>query len=209
MKRKRDGARAASRPASPQRPARRPARWTAGALVGVVVAIAAGVWVTHPKPAPGDRATRERRIDDSLVAAVKAQNAERMLYWLARRRELDPHDPRRTIDYALQLHDLVWAGSGGPRQYYRTSLQRVETDLRVIAMLDSAGQAVTTARGGAHVQDLLGSEFYDYGLTTDALILLLSAFNKVRDDTTLNGHVGTALTSLRDPMSTSDSTLEP
>jgi len=205
MKRKR----AASRPVPPKPQARKPRRWTAGALVGVVVAIAVGVWVTHQKPSAPDRAARDRRIDDSLVAAVKAQNAERMFYWLARRRELDPHDPERTIDYALQLHDLVWAGSGGPRQYYRTSLQRVETDLRVIAMLDTAGQAVTNGRDAARVQGLLGSEFYDYGLTTDALILLLSAYEKVRDDSTLKGHLGTALTSLRDPMSTPDSRLKP
>jgi hypothetical protein len=162
-----------------------------------------------PEASPADRATRDRGIDDSLVAAVKAQNAERMFYWLTRRRELDPHDPERTIDYALQLHDLVWAGSGGPRQYYRTSLQRVETDLRVIAMLDTAGQAVTNGRDAARVQGLLGSEFYDYGLTTDALILLLSAYEKVRDDSTLKGHLGTALTSLRDPMSTPDSLFKP
>jgi hypothetical protein len=85
----------------------------------------------------------------------------------------------------------------------------VETDLRVIAMLDTAGQAVTNGRDAARVQGLLGSEFYDYGLTTDALILLLSAYEKVRDDSTLKGHLGTALTSLRDPMSTPDSLFKP
>jgi len=138
------------------------------------------------------------------MAAVKAQNAERMFYWLGRGRELDPHDPARTVDYALQLHDLVW-GSGGSHQHYRTSLQRVETDLRVIAMLDTAARAITNVRMAAHVQDLLSAEFYDYGFSTDALILLLSGYQKVRDDSTLTGHLGTALASLRDPLSTPDS----
>lgn len=202
------------RPRSPAPPAvpgevRKPtpplSRWPWGRAAGTVIAVlvivwmARGAWRDHA-PAPP---LSEEGLEDSLRAAAAAGRSDRVLFWIERQRGRVPFAPDVMITHALALHDHAWAGAptGRERTALRTTLERVETDLRVIAMLDSAGKITTaTAVDRATAGRYLGMEFENYGLQVDALRLYVSAFARAGDDTLLAQRINHLVALLRDPL---------
>ena len=166
-----DGAR---RPASgPRRRRTPPAIWFAVALLAVGVA-ALALWLSRrggpARPAPS--VASNQALAETLEVAMRKHDWDSALRYL---NDLDRSSPGNSVilrRLAGVMHNRATASAvrfGRPHPRLRTSADRIASEIRVFALMDSAAKLATRREEWALAQQWHGQMLEQWGLALDAL----------------------------------------
>jgi len=142
---------------------RRRNRWSAALVAAVLLAL----FVSARRHAIVRRITGDFAAEaESLNAAMRRHDWSSATQWSERLATERPRNFAVIYDLALSLHNRAFSQ---PRPVLRTSLERIATESRAMALLDSAARLAPTPAERAHAELLHGMAFENLGLPIDAL----------------------------------------
>jgi hypothetical protein len=141
---------------------------------------------------------------ESARVVIAENDWERALHWTRRLALAEPENPMFTLGLGLAWHNHAWGGSryGRARSATRTSLDRIEMELRALALIDSAVNRARTTEEWARAGRWYGQTYENLGLPLDALEI----YQRIRQEhpgyQPILPRVAFLMQSLRDPVNT-------
>jgi hypothetical protein len=148
-------------------------RWGVGVLAALVV-IATAVWgwrARHPRRTPDDRLPTSVLVDSAQKASDR-KDWPATIRWIERLAPRVPGNSTLIRNLAFALHNQVTLfslRSDGPHPAVRTSLARIETERRALALLDSAATMARTREEWTLAREWYGQTYENLGLPLDAV----------------------------------------
>lgn len=132
-------------------------------------------------------------LDDSVRAGIARREWTRTLHFAERLAAADPLNSNAIRNLAVMIHNQATAsvqGPEGPRPALRTSLERIESEIRVHALLDSASRLAANDTEWARAQLWYGMSLERLGVPIHALGVFTTIGARVPAFTEVNGHIG-------------------
>ena len=146
---------------------------SAGLVAFMVVAlalVAAAIWALKwRRPAPP--AAPAGTVADSMNAAMNRRDWSRGVDYSERLARTDPRNSGVIRNLAMATHNLAVAQTvrfGKPRPALRTSLDRIEAEMRVLALLDSAAALARDTDDWVRARQWNGEAYERLGMPLDA-----------------------------------------
>ena len=198
----RRGAHAGSGRGGPRR------RWLALALIAAAVVVALAMLVARrrearsPAPAPAPSMQALAALNDSLNSAFHDGDLDAALEMAARLAHAVPGNSSVIRMLGVMLHDhatMVRPRFGAERSATRTSLERIETELRVLALMDSAAALARTPEDWAKAREWYGQTLENLGMPLDAIGVYAEVLQRVPGSTSAAGRAAWLSERLKDP----------
>jgi hypothetical protein len=174
------------------------------AVVGITLALAATSWLrTRPRPEAPASALPTQALLDSAVNASTRQDWVAAVPALERLNHRFPGNSTLICDLGQALHNYAVVQrprAGVPHPAMRNSLERMETEQQVFALLDSAAAVARTEEQWLEARERYAETFENLGLPLDALVQYGRILRRVPTDRKSGGRVSWVRIRLRDPL---------
>jgi hypothetical protein len=181
-----------------------------GAAVTVaLVAVLVGWWLVAGHGPGGGHAPRwtASAVRDSLESASERDATDAVLRWALELARLEPRRSETQRRLAIAWHNygaLDRADQAHERPPVRTSLERIECEMRALAAADSARVLAGTDRDWIAAMRWTGMAYEFLGLPIDALDALIQAHRRRPGILQIEGPIQILQRRLVDPLETTD-----
>jgi hypothetical protein len=173
-------------------------------LFAILVGGALGMWAlmrqrTVPLPPPSISATA---MAESMRVAYAEKDWEDALHWARLLVAAESSNPTLVLSLGLAMHNYSLGGSryGRERSATRTSLERIEMELRSLTLIDSAATEMRSDEQWAEAMSWSGQAYETMGLPLDALQYYTAVRERLPDYPPVLPRVVFVVKSLRDPL---------
>jgi hypothetical protein len=169
---------------------------------GTVALLWVGCAPRHSTPTAGGSLPTQTLLDSAVNATVRQD-------WMAAVPALEqlnhryPGNATLICDLGLALHNSATVQqirAGLPHPAMRNSLVRLETEQRVLALLDSAAAVATTAEQWTEARERYAETFENMGLPFDAMVQYSKILRRFPTDRKSGGRIGWVRMRLHDPL---------
>ncbi len=139
---------------------------------------------------------------DSAGAALDSFDWPRLAHWLVPLLASEPRNSVYLREMGIATHNVAWMGLayGRERTATRTSLDRVEAEVRALALLDSAAACAENPEDWAYSHERSGAIYETLGLPLEALGIYAELRQRQPGYTPVVGRVSYVVSLLRDPL---------